>query len=238
MDIHKPKAAHTWSEFAREIVTIVCGILIALGLEEGVRAHHDVTVADEARKNVRAEVELDLGFIQGRIADQECIDRRIDEIASLLTRAGDGPLDPRPQWLGHPGTIPMFVGRWQAATASGRSSLFPPKEQDLFDNLYGLFVRYNEHETREQLVWAHLRALETWAGPLGAAARLEFAEALQEARYEAWDLKYAGGIALQRGETLGIRPRDENRTLSSICLPTTTTRAEALRRLNVPYGEP
>jgi hypothetical protein len=238
MDIHKPKAAHTWGEFAREIVTIVCGILIALGLEEAIRAHHDVTLAKEARENVRAEAELDLGFIKGRIADQGCIDRRIDEIASLLTRAGEGALDPRPQWLGHPGFVPMFVERWQAATASGRSSLFPPKEQDLFDNLYALFRHYNEHEAHEQTVWAHLRSLEAWDGPLGPAARLAFAEALQEARYEAWDLRYSGEIALQRGEALGIKPRDEKRTLSSICLPTNTARSEALRRLNVPYGEP
>jgi hypothetical protein len=238
MDIHKPKAARTFGEFAREIVTIVCGILIALGLEEAIRAHHDVTVAEEARKNVRAEVALNLSFIQGRTVDQECIDRRIDEMASLLARAGEGPLDPRPQWLGHPGTAPMFVERWQAATASGRSSLFPPKEQDLFGNLYGLFIRYNEHAAREQTVWAHLRALETWEGPLGPAARLAFAEALQDARYEDWDLRYAGGIALQRGATLGIKPPTEDRTLTSICLPTNTARADALRRLNVPFGEP
>lgn len=34
MEIHKPKAAHSWREFLIEIGTIVCGILIALGLEQ------------------------------------------------------------------------------------------------------------------------------------------------------------------------------------------------------------
>ena len=33
MEIHKPKAAHSVREFLIEIGTIVCGILIALGLE-------------------------------------------------------------------------------------------------------------------------------------------------------------------------------------------------------------
>ena len=34
MDIHKPHAPHSWGEFAREIATIVTGILIALALEQ------------------------------------------------------------------------------------------------------------------------------------------------------------------------------------------------------------
>jgi hypothetical protein len=38
MEIHKPKAAHNVREFLIEIGTIVCGILIALGLEQAVEA--------------------------------------------------------------------------------------------------------------------------------------------------------------------------------------------------------
>jgi hypothetical protein len=37
MDIHSPKAAHSIREFLIEIGTIICGILIALGLERGRR---------------------------------------------------------------------------------------------------------------------------------------------------------------------------------------------------------
>lgn len=36
MDIHKPKAAHSWREFLTEIGAIVCGILIAIRLERRV----------------------------------------------------------------------------------------------------------------------------------------------------------------------------------------------------------
>ena len=42
MDIHKPRAAHSWREFAIEIGTIVCGIVIAIGLEQAVEwLHHE-----------------------------------------------------------------------------------------------------------------------------------------------------------------------------------------------------
>ena len=40
MDIHKPKAAHSWREFLIEIGTIICGILIALALEQAVESVH------------------------------------------------------------------------------------------------------------------------------------------------------------------------------------------------------
>ncbi len=40
MEIHKPKAVHRWREFLIEIGTITFGILIALGLEQGIEALH------------------------------------------------------------------------------------------------------------------------------------------------------------------------------------------------------
>jgi hypothetical protein len=237
MDIHKPKAPHSWGEFAREIAVVVCGILIALGMEEALRVLHDVNVANDARRNVRAEASLDLGLIRARQTEEGCIDRRLDELAALLARAKDGALDPRPGWVGRPGTAPMFTERWQSATASGRTSLFEPKEQDSFGALYGLFARINAHEAREQTLWSHLRMLETWEGPLGPAARLALAQALEEARYEAWDLKYSSAIAEQQGASLHLTPTvipDD----APVCVAMDTPRAEAVRRIHGRLGEP
>ena len=40
MEIHKPKAVHSIREFLIEIGTIICGILIALGLEQALEVSH------------------------------------------------------------------------------------------------------------------------------------------------------------------------------------------------------
>jgi hypothetical protein len=40
MEIHRPKAAHSIGEFLVEIATIICGILIALGLEQAIETLH------------------------------------------------------------------------------------------------------------------------------------------------------------------------------------------------------
>jgi len=56
MDIHKPKAARNWREFAIEIGTIICGILIALGLEQAIEWLHRHAEVAEARQAMRSEI--------------------------------------------------------------------------------------------------------------------------------------------------------------------------------------
>ena len=238
MQAHLPKPLHGWREFAGEVGIIVIGVLIALGAGQVVESFHDRQVAEEARENVRAEAALDVGFIQSRLAAQPCIERRLAELSQILGKAGAGSLQPQPTWIARAPTVPFFTARWQAATASGRNSLFSPEEQQQFGQLYQIFDRYNDLQPREQEVWANLRALETWRGPLGAEARLAFAKDLQQAKYLAWDLNYAGTYALKSAAALRLLNRASAEPRSAICLPITTSRAEALRQLAPPLGEP
>lgn len=238
MHFHLPKPLHGWRAFVGEVGIIVIGVLIALGAGQIVEVVHDRDVAEQARENVRAEAAMDVSFIQGRLASQGCVERRLAELSDILGNAGEGELHPQPTWISLPPTIPFFTARWQAATASGRNSLFSPKEQEQFGQLYQIFGRYNDYQPREQQVWANLRALETWRGPLGAEARLSFAKDLQQAKYLAWDLNYAGTYALKSAAALGLLHRSAAEPPSAICFPITTPRADALRRLAPPLGEP
>ena len=234
MDIHKPKAAHSWREFLTEIGTIVCGILIALGLEEGLRTLHDWQTSKEALESVRVEIRQNLSFMNGRLATQPCVERRLDEIGDLLQTAGDGALSKNPQWVGQPSEWLLTNQRWQAATASGRASLFTTDEQGRIANLYTYMARYNEGEQQEQAAWAQLRGLETWRGPLGAVGRVHFLEALQQARYQIWLTRITIEGARQESHEIGII--ENVPTLSNsrdsiphaICLPIDTPRSKAL----------
>lgn len=241
MEVHRPKHPfHGFRDFLKEVGIIVLGVLIALAAEQAVEKVHERTIASEARETIRAEARLDLGFMRDdRVADQKCLDRRLQEIGALLARARDGVLDPPPSWIGHPATAPMFMERWRSALASGRTSLLSPTEQERYGQLYGLFERYDQHEAHEQQIWADLRALENWQGPLSAPARLAFAQSLRQARYEEWDLRYTATFALRFGADLGIEPAPSTETKNvSVCLPIDLSRADALRQLNAPLGEP
>lgn len=187
---------------------------------------------------MRSEATFNLGLIHDRIAVQGCIERRLNEIAALLTAVGSGSLDRQQTWVGRPPIAPFFMRRWEAATASGRNSLFTPDEQERFGQIYDIFERFNDNQAREQQVWADLRALETWRGPLGPEARLSFAKDLEQARYLAWDLNFAGHMTLRNLAATGLTIPASEPQVSSVCLPFDTPRNDALRRINGPFGQP
>jgi hypothetical protein len=64
VEIHKPKAARSWREFLVEIGTIICGILIALGLEQAVEWSHWQNEIAETRETIRNELAGDLGVLE------------------------------------------------------------------------------------------------------------------------------------------------------------------------------
>lgn len=238
MHFHLPKPLHGWRALAGEVGIIVLGVLIALGAGQVVEIIHDRQLASDARENIRAEAAVDLGFIRDRLSAQSCIDRRIGELEQILSQTGDGPLVRQPTWVSRAPFWPIYSGRWQAATASGRNSLFSPDEQGRFSSLYRIFSQYDADQVREQEVWSELRTLEWWHGPLGPQARLAFARALQQAKYIAWDLHFAGTYAVHEAAEMHLPYRPAPPGLHSICLPITETRADALKQLRDPFGEP
>jgi hypothetical protein len=238
MHFHLPKPLHGWREFAGEVAIIGLGVLIALGAEQVVELVHDRQLAADARQNIRAEAAINVGFIRDRLSTQACIDRRLGELQDILSQSGDRPLVRQPTWVSRPPIWPIFFGRWQAATASGRNSLFSPREQGRFSMLYRIFSQYDADQAREQEVWSQLRALEWWHGPLGPQARLDFAQALQQAKYISWDLHYAGTYALGDAVEMALPDRPVPPSLHSICLPITEARMDALKRLKDRFGEP
>jgi hypothetical protein len=238
MHFHLPRPLHGWREFAGEVGIVVLGVLIALGAGQVVEMVHDRQMAADARSNIRAEAAQNVDAIRDRLSTQACIDSRIAKLQDLLFRSGEGPLSVKPTWVSRPPFWPIFLGRWQAATASGRNSLFSPDEQGRFSQIYRVFTQYDTDQAREQVVWAQLRALEWWQGPLGPQARLEFAQALQQAKYLSWDLHYAGTYALMDAAEMHLPKRQRERSVHSICLPINEQAADALRKLKDPFGEP
>ncbi len=248
MDIHKPKPAHSLREFVSEIAVIVCGILIALSLEELVRVMHERSLAKEARESAREEIRQNIAFMQGRLTTQDCVERRLDEIGDLLAASADGALSPAPRWISQPSYWVLNEQRWQAATASGRASLLPSDEQGRVDGVYSVMSRFNDSIRQEQLAWAQLRGLEEWRGSFGPAERLHFREALQQARYELWEIRVTIELARTLAKQMAIEaeaPQVMGKGYSiphAVCLPIDTPREKALELLSKdgspPFGQP
>jgi len=187
MEIHKPKAAHSWREFLIEIGTIVLGILIALGLEQSVEAFHERQLAHEAKDAIDAEMRSDLDLIASRLSRQVCIERRLDQVAGLLAGWKSGKAPPEGLTLGDPGDAPLIDQRWQANLNSGRFSREAAPDQARQADFYTRLRILNDVLQREHYAWAQLRTLELGPSLLSADMRPALTEALQSARTDAHD---------------------------------------------------
>ena len=240
MDIHTPKRpVHAWRDLLKEVGIIVLGVLIALGAEQAVAKVREHTASAETRGSIRSEIGENLLLLSMRAASQGCIDQRLQELGTILARAGDGVPRPHPTWVSRPEFWSLSSSNWQAATGGGRAALLAEEEQRRFGLYYNVFEFLDREQEREQAAWAQLRALEDRQGPLGPTARFGFALALQQARYSAYRIRAKTVSALDAARADGIAiPAGRPVHSTSICLPITTPRTEAERIDNAPLGDP
>ena len=231
MDIHKPKAAHSWREFLTEIGTIICGILIALGLEQAVEALHQNHLRTEAREAIRGELGRNLDQFRRRAEVQSCVDARLLELEALLVRTPVGKSLPHPLWVGRPQVWTVIEGRWLAATSGARTSLLPPEEQGRLSELYSLGREFEVAENVEQIAWSHLRTLETLP-ELSVSTRDRLIEALHEARYANFRIKITMAQARDHAAAmgLGVERSPYGEGSRSACIPLNTSREDAMRQ--------
>ena len=240
MEIHKPKAAHSLREFLIEIGTIICGILIALGLEQGLEALHEANVTEQSRRDVSAEAAVNLSLMNVRTEEAPCIARRLAEIDGVLTRAGEDDHGGKTIWVGRPSDVPLFAERWQSVASSGRTSLFPPNEQKALDNLFAIFGEFRQAELREQAAWTKLKLLERWGQSLDPAARAQLFQTVEEARHEDYEIRRSAyfAIGLAHGLKISADPTYGNLpgTTHSVCIPSDTPldKARAQQKDRVP----
>ncbi len=87
MEIHKPKPWHGWPEFAKEVGTIVLGVLIAIAAEQAVEALHH---RDVVRHGEEALSDNFARFVEYKAAlDQEapCMAARVAELRAIIDEA-------------------------------------------------------------------------------------------------------------------------------------------------------
>ncbi|HMC90816.1 MAG TPA: hypothetical protein VKI45_00010 [Allosphingosinicella sp.] len=221
MEIHRPKAAHSWREFLIEIGTIVLGILIALGLEQSIEALRERHLAHEAQDAIDAEMRADLDLIASRLSRQACIERRLAQVAGLLVDWNGGKAPPAGLVLGDPGDAPLIDQRWQANLNSGRFSRQAALDQAKQADFYTRLRILNDVLQREHYAWSQLRTLELGPRLLSTDIRPALTEALQSARTDAHDFaqiaRLQARISGRAPSTSGIA--SDAADLGDICRP-------------------
>ena len=81
MEVHKPKPWRGWREFAKEIGTILIGVSLALGAEQGVEWLHHQHEAAETRQALRTELADNAGRAFFLLQEYQCLQKRTDQLA-------------------------------------------------------------------------------------------------------------------------------------------------------------
>ena len=152
LDVHPPhEAAHTWKDFVIHIVTIVVGLIIAVGLEQTVEVIHRHDELRDVRKALAREREANRQSM--RTNQQEWI------VAFSILRDDLATLKyvqqhPDAQQSALPFTV-MFSSapfewnhaEWDAAEQSGITRYMPLQESNRYQKFYELMHRLNRDQT-------------------------------------------------------------------------------------------
>lgn len=132
MEIHKPKLARNWREFAIEMGTIVCGILIALGLDQTAEWLHRRAEVAEAREALRPEIAANATLARITVQEAECVNAGMERLVAWFQ---GGPL---------PGNGPKNVGltapvssTWEVAKV-GAAAHMPLAERMAYSRFYDM----------------------------------------------------------------------------------------------------
>ena len=206
MDIHKPKPWHGSREFLKEVGTIVLGVCIALAAEQAVEAWHEAQLAREAKAAIRAEMTGDVARVQYRMATQGCIQKRIEEINTLLAGWGDGKEIPAGMEIGQPGDVLFTDLRWQANLNSGRFSREAESDQAAQTAFYNMLRIIGDSEQDEHPTWDQLRVLDQGSHFLTLAYRPKLIETLTAARARAVEIGAMGAAILRVAKEQNLMP--------------------------------
>ena len=244
MHFHLPKPLHGWRAFAGEVGIIVLGVLIALGLEQVVSAIHDRASAAQTRDSIHAEMADNLHIVLNRQRTEDCLQRRLREIAGFLDARSEGKHPPRPTWIGAPYAPLLGDTSFRSAQSAGKFFLLSQDKQQQIDVFYVDSDDFNVQSTREWYDWAQFRSLTSPGTRLADTEVTRLRQALQDARGADWlvriDITDFVRLARSEGVTAVRRGGVADYQLASACLPMNMPYAEAVGKTGrdgVPYPE-
>jgi hypothetical protein len=230
MHFHLPKPVHGWRAFAGEVGIIVIGVLIALGAEQAVEWLHWRNEVADARRALDRELAYDLGAVVKRQQERPCIDRRLDEIRTLLrgrsSGLGSAPRSP----LGQPQLWRPRTNVWQATMAGQVAEHMPLATQLGYANLYGELQWYAQKADDETDAWSVLGELDD-PGALGSEDIAAVRQARSRAQVAADKMNAYLPRIIADGESLGIKPAGIEET------PLTVTAIQTLCQSNAQESE-
>ena len=186
MDVHLPKPMHGWREFIGEVGIIVLGVLIALGAEQVVETLHWRSEVNAARKAMAVELSDSIGQSYERERLTPCIERRLDAISAILTRASQTGRLPPVGMIGKPLSRTWVTSAWQTTVAGQTASHFSRHELNQLGYIYDYVERASQGSDQEVLAWTDLQSISGPGRPISSDEVSRLLRDVERAR--SWDI--------------------------------------------------
>ena len=209
MDIHKPKPAHNIREFLTEIGTIICGILIALGLEQVLEASHWRHKIETVQSGLERQLTKDAKYAYRFHAMKACADQSMDVMEQALltdrpalmnaiyTRGRDGnPFDPQP-WQ---------ASAWDTAQTGDVVSHLSQDRSEQYARIFRLVTTERELQWKLQDEYADMMSARFGSDAASRPAQLAALERYRQTGLTTYDIASA---YLHDAAELGARPTAE-----------------------------
>ena len=169
MEVHKPKPWSGLSEFAREILIIVIGVLLALGAEQVVEAlrHHELVARGE--ETLKDNFGRFVNFNASLHQEQACMAQRTTELRAILDKAATTHRLPRIGPIPQPEPRPWQIDTWEAMVSSQAAAYVPQEREILYSRIAMSAVDLYTVALQEWADWAALKGLSGPPRPFSEA---------------------------------------------------------------------
>jgi hypothetical protein len=198
LEIHRPKLARNWREFALEMGTITCGILIALVLDQTVEWLHRRAELGDARAALRAEIAQNARVANYGMAADRCVTGLLDRHVAWAMGGAHAP-------TGLAGGLPpASTSAWDVVKVSVAAHM-PLKERIAYSAIYDGF---------QDLQWAVQAQRATLIRLYGDAGMIKLSPAdaqrvladSAEARIATYAHLHISDRVIQAAKAMGVEP--------------------------------
>jgi hypothetical protein len=140
LDVHLPHGKlHGISDFLIHLFTITVGLLIAVQIESCVEWRHHVHLANEARVELRTEIEHNLADLKKAEPSVKIYRQKIDDDLAILQRIQEHrnvTKEQRRKFSVSSGGVGLTDTAWKTAQITGALAYMPYEEAERYSEIY------------------------------------------------------------------------------------------------------
>ena len=139
LDVHLPHKLHGFWEFLLHLFTITVGLLIATQIESCVEWRHHMHLAEEARMELRVEIESNLKELKEHQPEVKKYRQKIDTDLAILRFIQEHqkvPKDQLDKFGISTGSASMSDTAWKTAQTTGALAYMPYEEAEAYSTIY------------------------------------------------------------------------------------------------------